>query len=137
MINESNNSDPSIISTSNEFSDTSKILLEKKISFLGLDNVVLIEGPFSKTMVQSNNNSPGKLLAGIVDCDLYESYKTSLKFFWPKLIKSGALYIDEYFSLKYPGARIAVNEFLETHDGMLKKHQNDSFEFERWMLFKS
>ena len=50
--------------------------------------------------------------SGIIDSDLYNSYKVALKFFWPRLIKGGCLYLDEYFSFKYPGAKIACDEFF-------------------------
>ena len=108
----------------------------KKIDFLGLDNIVLFDGPFNETMDSSYNKGPDKLLAGIVDCDLYISYQTTLNFIWPKLIRGGGLYLDEYFSLKFPGGKISVDEFLETHDGLLQKNHDDNLSFERWMLFK-
>ena len=126
------------VSTSGDFSNVSKNQLQKKIDFLGLDNIVLVDGPFEETMTGSFDVAPQKILGGIVDCDLYESYHTTLNFIWPKLIKGGVgLYLDEYYSLKFPGGRLAVNEFLETRNGILKKYPDDHLKFERWMLFKS
>jgi hypothetical protein len=31
---------------------------------------------------------------------------------WSNTIKGGIFYLDEYYSLKFPGAKIAVDEFL-------------------------
>ena len=62
------------ISVSEDFSNTSKNLLEKKIKFLGLDNIKLIDGDFNNTMSGNSDVKPSKVLAGIIDCDLYSSY---------------------------------------------------------------
>lgn len=124
------------ISVSGDFSGTSKNLLEKKIKFLGLDNIKLIDGDFSHTMSEKSDIKPKKILAGIIDCDLYNSYKTTLKYIYPKLVDNGLLYLDEYYSLKFPGAKIAVDEFSKDKIITLKKVSNNKSGFERWVLFK-
>ena len=48
-----------------------------------------------------------------LDCDLYESYMLCLEKLYCKVKKGGAIIFDEYYSLKYPDARIAVNEYFE------------------------
>jgi len=127
------------ISTSENFGDTSVKVLQKKIEFLGLDNIVLIDGNFDETMIPSNSYTPKILIGGIIDCDLYKSYKTTLQFVWPKLINGGLLYLDEYYSLKFPGGKIAVDEFLfeNKNSGELIMNCKDSLGFERWMLKKT
>jgi len=124
------------LSTSNKFENTSRELLEEKIGYLGLDNIILIEGSFNETMNDHNPIRPDNILSGIIDSDLYNSYKVALKFFWPRLIKGGCLYLDEYFSLKFPGARIAIDEFLLDYDGSLIKYHDNPLDFERWFLKK-
>jgi hypothetical protein len=124
------------VSTSGKFDNTSKNLLEKKIDYLELDNIILIDGTFDKTMMGDSINAPETILGGIVDCDLYKSYKTTLNFVWPKLIKGGGLYLDEYYSLKFPGGKIAVDEFLQENNGELIKYHNNKLLFERWMVQK-
>jgi len=43
--------------------------------------------------------------------------------------------LDEYYSLKYPGARIAVDEFLRGHpEFSLRRNSTRPGEFERWFL---
>jgi hypothetical protein len=124
------------ISTSNNFSDTNLGLLKKKIDYLKLKKYTkLVVGNFQQTM-KLKKNIPKKISAGLIDCDLYESYKLSLENFWPCLLKGGKLFLDEYYSLKFPGARIFVNEFVKkTKDCkiILEGHTDN---FERWSLEK-
>ena len=40
-------------------------------------------------------------------------YELALNYIWPSLTKKGIIYLDEYYSLKFPGARIASNEFFK------------------------
>ena len=106
------------ISSSGKFSETNIDLIKEKIDFLGLDNVKLVQGSFADTM---NENSEVKsIMAAVVDCDLYQSYQESLNFIWPKLSRGGFVHLDEYYSLKFPGPRKAVLEFLnENRNNML------------------
>ncbi|MDI7189562.1 TylF/MycF/NovP-related O-methyltransferase [Leptospira santarosai] len=125
------------ISSSLDFNDSSLLLLNEKIKLLELDNVVLVSGSFSESMVESNIG-PKSVAAIIMDSDLYASYKITFEFFWPKLAKNGYVFLDEYFSLKFPGARIATDEFIEdknvklllTNPGYLNT------DFERWSMIK-
>lgn len=126
---------PSSISGSGDFSRTSRDLVEKKIEILGLENVVLVDGPFDQTMV--DGIGPQKIMCALIDCDLYQSYVTTFDFVWPRLVKGGLVYLDEYYSLKFPGARIATNEFVRSYGGAeLDRFQSDVGEFERWGLWK-
>lgn len=126
---------PGSISSSGEFTLTSRELVEKKIEMLGLDNVVLVDGPFDQTMVEETG--PRKIMCALMDCDLYRSYVTVFRFVWPKLVEGGLVYLDEYYSLKFPGARIATDEFVETHEkAELEQFQSHKGEFERWGLWK-
>lgn len=126
---------PSSISGSGNFSKTSRELVEKKIEILGLDNVVLVDGPFDQTMPEAV--SPEKIMCMLMDCDLYHSYVTAFEFVWPKLVQGGFVYLDEYYSLKFPGARIATNEFVASvDDASIKQFETPQGEFERWGLFK-
>ena len=129
------NISPENISGSGNFSLTSRELVEKKIEILGLDNVILVDGDFDHTM--KNDNGPQKVMCMLMDCDLYQSYLTAFDFVWPNLVTGGMIYLDEYYSLKFPGARIATDEFVATNKGACLEcfpyHQG---EFERWGLLK-
>jgi hypothetical protein len=54
------------------------------------------------------------------------------------LSPGGIVYLDEYFSLKFPGPRVAVNQFIETvDDAELVCIESPVLEFERWILRKT
>ena len=59
---------------------------------------------------------PKTLDCVLLDFDLYKAYSDVLPVVWPLLRDGGAIYLDEYFSYKFPGARIAVDEFLLSHN---------------------
>ncbi len=128
----------SSISSSGDFSDTNIDMIRAKIEFLGLTDIVhLVQGPFSETMQELSLQGPRQLAVASLDCDLYESYRDSLPFIWARASNDAMIFLDEYFSLKFPGARIAVDEFcasLNTSPERLKQEEDG---FERWALFKS
>lgn len=48
-----------------------------------------------------------------VDVDLYEPTRDSLRFFFPRLVEGGMVYLDDYGLYRtFPGARKAVDEYL-------------------------
>jgi hypothetical protein len=128
--------DSSNISLSGDFSGAVKADLENKIAYLGLDNVVLVQGDFARTMTASASG-PSELMAAIIDADLYASYKTALPYIWPRITRGGYLYLDEYYSLKFPGARIASDEFFADIADKPRKHASEFGHFERWYVRKT
>lgn len=125
------------IATSGDFSDGKEEYIREKAAFLGLDNIRLIKGDFRKTMASANfEDQTEGLMAALLDCDLYESYKIALGFIWPKLNQGGYIFLDEYFSLKYPGARIAVDEFFAKHTQKPEMHSQTLRDFQRWFVKK-
>lgn len=46
-----------------------------------------------------------------IDCDIYEPIKAGLKFFWPRMVAGGVIFIHDYSSGYWPGAQRAVDEF--------------------------
>lgn len=124
------------ISSSLDFSRNSLEAVERKFQLLGLDNIRINVGTFDQTM-NGNFDAPAKLMLSIIDSDLYESYITTLNFVWPRTIIGGMIYLDEYYSLKFPGPRIAVNEFLEGLDDFeLTNIARQDDDFERWAIIK-
>tara|TARA_B110000238_G_C16036004_1_gene399672 strand:+ start:72 stop:824 length:753 start_codon:yes stop_codon:yes gene_type:complete len=122
------------ISTSEDFSKNSLRELERKIIYLGLDNIKLIKGDFSKTMNESDKEKI--FFASLIDCDLYEGYKKSLPFVYNRLSNKGYMYLDEYYSLKFPGAKIATDEFFDKKKDKPFKYETYSGDFERWAVIK-
>ena len=49
----------------------------------------------------------------LIDCDIYSSYKISLPFAWERMSKGAFMYIDEYFSLKFPEQGLHVMNFFK------------------------
>ena len=121
------------ISTSSDFSSVNIDELKAKMDFLGLDNVHIVPGLFDQTMTLSRKH-PEKIMAASLDCDLYLSYKTALPFFWSRLVTGGYLWLDEYYSLKFPGARIATDEFFSDKADKPRKHKIEPGDFERWYV---
>lgn len=124
------------ISSSGDFSNTSLDALKKKIDYLELDNIELVKGSFYDTMHSSSVVKYPTFCAALLDCDLYLSYHTALPFIWERLERGGYVFLDEYYSLKFPGARIAIDDFFA--DGLDKPqmHRLKSKDFERWYVRK-
>lgn len=130
--------DASDISSSGDFSDTSQDYLLSRIECLGLDNIVLINGDFAQSVSRFFAEHPVvEIFASNIDCDLYGGYKAVLPLVWDRLVKGGYVHLDEYYSLKFPGARIACNEFFAGIGiNPLQKNRQNSGEFERWYFKK-
>lgn len=127
---------PSNISSSQDFSETSLSLLKRKIEYFELDNVVLVDGDFKDTM-QNKEYQNIKFMAALLDCDLYEGHKIALPFIWERLENEGYIYLDEYYSLKFPGARIATDEFFLNKTDKPEMYPIRQMDFERWFVKKN
>jgi len=122
------------ISNSLDFSSNNIELVQQKIIHFGLQNhVILKQGDFTKNL--KNKLRGLKFSLVLMDCDLYNSYSQTLPIIWEHLNIGGYIYLDEYYSLKFPGPRIAVHEFLSNVDCKLIKYKN-WLDFERWALYK-
>jgi hypothetical protein len=130
------NIDKKNISSVGEFTDTSIEQLNLKIDHLELDNIELVEGDFRETVPLFFSNYNGNISSANIDCDLYQGYKICLPYIWDNLSTSGYVHLDEYFSLKFPGARIACNQFFSERNITPRKQVVRTGEFERWYLTK-
>lgn len=76
-----------------------------------IDNQVsLVSGFFEESMYQYD----GRQIAFLhLDVDLYQSYKETLEYFYPKVAAGGIVAFDEYHDVdKYPGAKRAIDEYF-------------------------
>ena len=124
------------ISTSGDFSDGSRETFESRLNAFGLDNVEIIEGNFKDTIPEFMNTFTGSVFSANIDCDLYDGYRVSLGAFYPIAVKGAMIYLDEYYSVKFPGPRVAVSEFIEEMKAtvtLLSDYEND---FQRWAILK-
>ena len=123
-------------STSGDFSNQSYDYLKKKIEYFKLDNIRLIKGNFEKTVPNFFNSNKIKISSCNIDCDLYEGYKIILPYIYNNLSKGGYIFLDEYYSLKFPGAKIATDNFCKNFKIKPKRNLVRKGEFERWYITK-
>jgi len=91
-----------------QFSDTSVEVVRSLFFALGLGAPNLVAGDFKVTV----GRLPYKIKLVFIDCDLYESYMSALNGCYDRMVRGGVIVFDEYYSKKYPGARVAVDEFF-------------------------
>lgn len=128
------------ISTSGQFDDANYEELLEKINSLGLDNITIIKGDFEDTIQDFFSEKKRTIFSANIDCDLYRGYKTCLPIVTDNLAPGGYIHLDEYYSIKFPGARIACNEFFNNYssnDLNLGKEDTPKSEFERWFIKKT
>ena len=124
------------ISTSGNFSNSSLDEVISKIDLLGLENIIVHEGTFKETMSSFSLENEKYCLA-FIDCDLYDGYIQSLNHVWPRMQRGGIVFLDEYYSLKFPGAFIATNEYLKNWTDYEKINvASKGDDFQRWVLVK-
>ena len=61
-----------------------------------------------------------------LDCVIYESYRTCLEFFYPRLVRGGVILLDEYNDPPWPGCTLAVDEFLADKPEELTEIKSDN-----------
>ena len=100
---------------------------------LDLDRLTLVKGFFSESL----KNYQGPSVAFLhLDVDLYDSYKTCLEFFWPRITPGGVVLFDEYKGrgqlVKFPGAAKAIDEYF----GEQKRFIRVDTSVERYYIYK-
>ena len=125
------------IGKSGLFQDTSYEDLLNKINELSLSNITLVKGDFAETVNKHFTAKIRKVFSANIDCDLYKGYEICLPIIFENLETNGYINLDEYYSLKYPGAKIATDQFLMKYkDAKLFKNQTPSNEFSRYYITK-
>lgn len=51
-----------------------------------------------------------------IDTDLYKPIFSGLEYFWPRMVENGYIFVHDYFSFSYGGARKAIDEFAEKYN---------------------
>jgi hypothetical protein len=92
------------------FDETSLSHVYSKIDRLNVtESVALIPGYFSNTL----NTLPNCHFSFVhLDCDIYDSYKQTLEYFYYRMSPGGIILLDEYNDPPWPGCNLAVDEFL-------------------------
>lgn len=92
------------------FSDTTYEAVQQKIVTAGLDGRVrLLKGLFRETLTLLPES--GYHFVNI-DCDLYDPHLECLEYFYPRMVRGGIVFFDDYYSVEFPMARAAVNDFM-------------------------
>jgi SAM-dependent methyltransferase len=68
-----------------------------------------VKGRFPASLLPCHDSR--KYAAISLDCDLYEPMKAGLSFFYRRMPKGGILFLHDYSSLRWDGARKAIDEF--------------------------
>lgn len=121
------------ISNSNNFSYTSYDLVRSRISNLEFEKRVFArEEDITKELRNYLKDKKHSLI--LTDVDLYLLYAKTLLILFEHFLLGGKIYMAEYYSLKSPGSRLAVHDFLkEKQDATLVKLEN-GLDFERWII---
>jgi hypothetical protein len=92
------------------FADTSPTEVIEKARRLGVaERITLWPGRFEDSLVRV----AGERFSFVhLDCDLFESYRTCLAFFYARLEPGGVLLLDEYDDPPWPGCNRAVDDFM-------------------------
>ena len=65
----------------------------------------------------AKNPIPNQKIALLhIDLDLYDGYKYALELFWDQIQSKGIIVFDEFDTVNWPGATLAVKEFLESRN---------------------
>lgn len=121
---------------SHYFADTNQEKVEQALAVSGVANVKLVAGSFATTLPTWGGTAISLL---ILDCDLYDSYRLALLSLYDRVTSGGIIILDEYYSPKYPGARLAVDEFFadKPEKPLLAREYLAFHPYERWYVSKS
>ena len=128
-------SHPSLSSTSGNFSNTSEEYVRQLCAYTRTESQIeIFAGDFAACLDQAANSN--RTVAGaLIDCDLWGGYQVALDYVWPRLCEGGMIFLDEYYSLKFPGPRFAVDSFCERMD-VQPTLLEDEGSWERWAIYK-
>ena len=95
-----------------------------------LSQVALHKGFFSDTIP---TQLPQKICFLHIDADLYESYRIALQYGYPRCSAGAIICFDEYNEPQWPGATLAVDEFMKGIPEQLQWHDK----IKKWFLVKT
>lgn len=131
------NFDTNNISSSKNFDNSSLEFIENKIKLLELDNIKIIKGDVVKTIPNFFKKNPKKkIMACNFDLDLFDPYEVALPLVWNNLSKNGYIHLDEFYSLKFPGPKIATTNFCKKYNIKIKFNRTRKSEFKRCYIKK-
>jgi cephalosporin hydroxylase len=84
--------------------------------------VELVDGDVCKTAAEYVERHPGLRVSLLhLDLDLYEPTLAALDAFWPRLVTGGAVLLDEYGIIEWPGESKALEDYFEGNPPRVRK----------------
>lgn len=99
-----------------DFSDTS--LLQVKDYLGDKPNCLFFSGWLPES---ASSLTDEKFSLVHIDLDLYQSTKTAINLFWPRLVEGGFMIFDDYRWKHCPGVEKAISEYFENSDIFYEK----------------
>jgi hypothetical protein len=124
---------PRTISNSSDFSSTSLRIVKEKLEYLNVQDLITLV--VADVTQLEEFQLPEKISLALLDLDLFAGYQRVLPLIWERLSPGGMIYLDEYYSLKFPRPRLAVDEFSAVI-GVKPEKLSDWWDFERWVFVK-
>ncbi len=108
------------------FGDASYDLVVSRVRLLGLEETVQIKkGFFRETL----HKLPASEFCFVhLDCDIYQSYRDCLTYFYPRMVPDRIILLDEYNDSPWPGCNKAVDEFLHDKSERLEMIERDNYQ---------
>ena len=108
------------------FNQTSFEYVTERIAALWLQNrIKLVKGFFADTLPTLPE---AKYSFVHLDCDIYNSYKQCLAYFYERMTPGGIILFDEYNDPPWPGCNKAVDEFLADRKEKPQLIEEDGYE---------
>jgi hypothetical protein len=115
------------------FADTSDLRLSRRLNYFGLQSRVHLRKGYFKDTFDPHWAQQFSFVH--LDCDIYESYKICLEYFFPRMEKNGIVLFDEYNDPAWPGCTKAIDEFLADKPEKLEKIARNNYE--RYFITKT
>lgn len=104
-----------------DFSDTSVEFVKTYLK--DYTNFEIIQAKWPDSNIKILDDKKFKLVH--IDVDLYQSYVDNINYFWPRLISGGIMVFDDYNAGTCPGAKKAVDEFIEKDASWITWYNKD------------
>lgn len=88
--------------------DCKSALVQHGVDYL----CTMIKGDICKTVPDFVKNKDLHIAYLHIDTDLYEPAHVSLRYFGTRMISCGGVFVHDYGEKKYPGIKIAVDDFI-------------------------
>jgi hypothetical protein len=114
------------------FGNTSYETILEKAGTLGLDGIIQLNKGYFADSLPAHRDETFAFVH--LDCDIYQSYKDCLEFFYPRCHPGSIILLDEYNDPPWPGCTLAVDEFLADKPERPIEIERDNYQ--KWYIRK-